>query len=390
MSASATAVHASIKVPPADGVSTEPIPYPSPQGEALTIREIVARPVIAPFDRPLRTAVGEIPAAPLVLIDLRTNEGVVGRSYLFGYTQAVLRALTNLVEEIGAELSGRSVEPVARMTEFDRRFRLLGWQGLVGMAVSGIDMALWDALARSVDKPLAALLGGSSAPLPAYDSFGMIDAKKDADAIRASVAKGFRAIKIKIGGGTLEQDISVVSAVRDIIGPEVALMVDYNQSLDPVEACRRVARLARFDLAWIEEPVAAEDLAGHAKVRASGITPIQTGENWWFPSDLQKAIAAGASDLAMLDVMKIGGVTGWLRAMGQAQAAALPVSSHIFVEASAHLLAVTPTAHWLEFLDTAAAILREANSIVDGKIAPRGPGLGIEWNEREVERRKAG
>jgi mandelate racemase len=350
----------------------------------------VARPVIAPFERPLRTAVGEIPAAPLVLIDIRTTEGVVGRAYLFAYTQTVLAALTRLVEEIGAELSGRSVEPVARMNEFNRRFRLLGWQGLVGMAVSGIDMALWDALARSVDKPLALLLGGTMAPLPAYDSFGMIDPRKDADSLRASLAKGFRAIKIKIGGGTLEQDVAVVSAVRDIIGHEIALMVDYNQSLDPVEACRRVAALARFDLAWVEEPVAAEDLEGHAKVRASRVTPIQTGENWWFPSDMQKAIAAGASDLAMLDVMKIGGVTGWLRAMGQAQAAALPVSSHIFVEASAHLLAVTPTAHWLEYLDTAGAILSEPNPIVDGKIAPRGPGLGIEWNEREVERRKPG
>lgn len=392
MSASATGVHASAKVRPGDVVCTGPLPCPSPQGggEALTIDEIVARPVIAPFERPLRTAVGEIPAAPLVLIDIRTKEGVVGRSYLFAYTQTVLRALTNLVEEIGAGLSGRSVKPVALMNEFDRRFRLLGWQGLVGMAVSGIDMAVWDALARSVDKPLAALLGGTTAPLPAYDSFGMIDVEKDADAIRASVGKGFRAIKIKIGGGTLEQDIAAVLGVRDIIGPETALMVDYNQSLDPVEACRRVARLARFDLAWVEEPVAAEDLAGHAKVRASGITPVQTGENWWFPSDMQKAIAAGASDLAMLDVMKIGGVTGWLRAMGQAQAAALPVSSHIFVEASAHLLAVTPTAHWLEFLDTAGAILREPNRIVDGKTAPRGPGLGIEWNEREVERRKPG
>ena len=90
---------------------------------------------------------------------------------------------------------------------------------------------------------------------------------------------------------------------------------------------------------------------------------MQTGENWWFPRDMQKAIAAGASDLAMLDVMKIGGVTGWLSAMGQAEAASMPVSSHIFVEASAHLLAVTPTAHWLEFLDTAAAILREPNVI---------------------------
>jgi mandelate racemase len=345
-------------------------------GAGLVIEGVVARPVIAPFQRPLRTAVGEIPAAPLVLIDLRTREGVIGRSYLFAYTGVALAALTRLVSEIGAELQGKPIAPLARMADFDRRFRLLGWQGLVGMAVAGLDMAMWDALARSLDQALVTLLGGSARPLPAYDSFGMIDPTADEAGIRASVDKGFRAIKIKIGGGTLEDDIAAVAAVRSMIGPGVRLMVDYNQSLDPVEAIRRISQLAPFDLSWVEEPVPAEDLAAHGRVRAASNIPIQTGENWWFPRDMQKAIAAGASDLAMLDVMKIGGVTGWLSAAGQAEAVALPVSSHIFVEASAHLLAVTPTAHWLEFLDIAAAILRERTRSPMEESRRAGPDLG--------------
>jgi mandelate racemase len=352
----------------------------------LVIDEVDARPVIAPFPRPLRTAMGEIPAAPLVLIDIRTKQGIVGRAYLFAYTNVVLAVLTRLVEEIGRELTAKAVAPVTQMAEFDRRFRLLGWQGLVGMAISGIDMALWDALARALDQPLAVMLGGSVVSIPAYDSFGMIDLSKDEASILASVEKGFGAIKIKIGGGKLEDDAATVAAVRSIIGPNIRLMLDYNQSLDPVEAIRRISHLEQFDVAWVEEPVAAEDLQAHARVRSASKIPIQTGENWWFPRDMQKAIAAGASDLAMLDVMKIGGITGWLSAMGQAEAAALPVSSHIFVEASAHLLAVTPTAHWLEFLDTAAAILREPNVVVDGMVTPRGPGLGIEWDEGAIAR----
>lgn len=370
---------ASTPLPGGRAAQSEPKPR-------LTIDRVVARAVVAPLARPLRTAVGEIPAAPLVLIDLHTKEGIEGRSYLFAYTQTVLIALTRLTEEIGAELAGKPAEPVARMREFDRRFRLLGWQGLVGMAVAGLDMALWDILARSLDRPLARLLGGSVTPLPAYDSFGMVDPRKDETAIFASLDRGFRAIKIKLGGGTLKDDVTVVSSIRSMIGPDVQLMVDYNQSLNPVEACRRVARLAEFDLAWVEEPVPAEDLEGHARVRAAGKIPVQTGENWWFPADMKRAIAAGASDLAMLDVMKIGGVTGWLSAMGQAEAASLPVSSHIFVEASAHLLAVTSMAHWLEFLDTAAAILREPNVVVDGMFTPRGPGLGIAWDETAVSK----
>ena len=151
-------------------------------------------------------------------------------------------------------------------------------------------------------------------------------------------------------------------------------MVDYNQSLDPVEARRRIARLAEFDLHWVEEPVEHEDVHGHARVRTTSPVPIQTGENWWFWRDMEKSIAAGASDYAMLDVMKIGGVTGWMRAAALAQAASLPVSSHIFTEVSAHLLAVTPTAHWLEHLDVSSRILAEPHVAENGMMAPRGPG----------------
>lgn len=254
------------------------------------------------------------------------------------------------------------------------------------MAVSGLDMAFWDAIARTLDQPLVTLLGGAPASLAAYDSYGIIDRKVDEKAIVGSVESGFRAIKIKIGEGDLENDVANVSAVREMIGPTVKLMVDYNQSRDPVEACRRIMRLADFDVYWVEEPVKAEDLAGHARVRAAVSVPIQTGENWWFPRDMAKAIAAGASDYAMLDVMKIGGVTGWLSAMGQAEAASLPISSHIFVEVSAHLMAITPTVHWLEYLDVAGAILAEPNIPFNGTMKAKGPGFGLDWDERAVAR----
>jgi mandelate racemase len=169
-----------------------------------------------------------------------------------------------------------------------------------------------------------------------------------------------------------------------LIGPDIALMLDFNQSLDPAEASRRIARLAPYDLHWIEEPVAAENLQGHAQVRETSPTSIQSGENWWFPRGFAEAIAAGASDFILPDLMKVGGVTGWLRVAGQAEAASIPMSSHLFAEASAHMLAVTPTAHWLEVLDLARAILVEPVTIVDGSITARGHGLGLAWNEAAV------
>jgi mandelate racemase len=231
---------------------------------------------------------------------------------------------------------------------------------------------------------LATMLGGSPRPIKAYDSYGAVDPVADEKDLRRSLDQGFRGIKIKGGDGDLANDERVVKAVRDLIGPDIALMLDFNQSLDPTEAHRRIDRLAEYDLHWIEEPVPAENLQGHAEVRERSPISIQAGENWWFPRGFTEAIASRASDFIMPDLMKVGGVTGWLRVAGQAEAASIPMSSHLFAEASSHMLAVTPTAHWIEYLDLARAILSEPVRIVDGTITARGPGLGLSWEETAV------
>jgi mandelate racemase len=204
--------------------------------------------------------------------------------------------------------------------------------------------------------------------------------------LEQSIADGFKAIKIKIGERGAADDAAMVRAVRDIIGADIQLMVDLNQSQSAADAIRRIERLATFDLTWVEEPVAAEDLEGHARVRAASPVPVQTGENWWFPADMARAIAADACDMAMPDLVKIGGITGWLRAMALAEAASLPLSSHLFIEASAHALAVSPTCHFLEHLDMAGAVMAEPAPLADGMVTARGPGLGMAWNEEAIKR----
>lgn len=348
------------------------------------IRRVSARAVDAPISRPVRTAFGVISSAPLVLIDVVTDQGFTGRSYIFAYSNLTLKPLVRLIEGVGNELVGQQIAPFDLMAQLDAKFRLLGWQGLVGMAVSGLDMAFWDALGQSASQPLAVLLGGSVRPIQAYDSYGVVDPVADKNVLRASIDRGFRGIKIKGGDGDLANDERVVKGVRDLIGPDIALMVDFNQSLDPSEAKRRIERLAAYDLHWIEEPVPAENLQGHAEVRATSPISIQSGENWWFPRGFAEAIAARASDFIVPDLMKVGGVTGWLRVAGQAEAGSIPMSSHLFAEASSHVLAVTPSAHWLEYLDLARAILAEPLEIVDGTVTARGPGLGLSWNEAAV------
>lgn len=341
-------------------------------------------PVQVPLGRPMRTASGTLPGAALCLIDVETDAGVTGTSYIFTYTPKMLAAVASLHSDIGEMFAGQPLDPTGQFDRFISTFRLLGVQGLLGMYFAGVEQAMWDALGKIEGKSVCRLLGGEEKPIQAYDSFGFIDPKEDLGLVEASVIAGFRGIKIKLGVGAFEDDVASVAAVRDVIGPDVKLMLDYNQSLGVATALSHADRLSEYDIYWIEEPVPAEDLAGHAAVRAKSPIKVQTGENWWYPAGAENAINAGASDFVMPDMMKIGGFTGWMAAAKIADAAKLPISSHAFVEVSAHALAATPGAHWLEYLDKARPLLKEAYDAVDGAVTPRGPGLGIEWDPKKV------
>jgi len=339
--------------------------------------------------RPLQTGGGQITIAPLVLIDLETNEGITGCSYLFGYTPVTLRPLVQLLKEMEELIVGEDAAPLALGEKLQGRFRLLGTQGLVAMALAGIDIAAWDVLAKVVELPLVRLLGGHERPVPAYNSCGLGISTSTHVAAEAEefVAAGFRAIKVRLGYPDVAADIEVLQAVRRAIGDDILIMSDYNQSLSVAEAEHRVRRIKGEGLFWIEEPTRAEDYTGHARIRQAARTPIQIGENCWGALDMAKALAAEACDFFMPDAIKIGGVTGWLRAIALAEPIGMPISSHLFPELSAHLLAITPTCHWLEYMDWANAILREPLTIKDGNAVISGaPGNGLAWNEKTVEK----
>jgi len=257
------------------------------------------------------------------------------------------------------------------------------------MALSGIDMAAWDAHAQSLGLPLARALGAQPRPFPAYNSngLGIMGPEKAAKEAHELAAPGFTAVKVRLGYPDAEADLAVIRAVRAAVPAGTALMSDYNQCLSVAEAARRIAALDGEGLQWIEEPVRADDYAGCATLRAKAHTPIQIGENFWGVSDMEKALAAGAADLMMPDAARIGGVTGWLRTTGLAAARELPLSSHLYPEVSAHLLAATPTAHWLEYVDWANPVLRDPLAIEGGQaLAPDRPGAGIEWDDKAVAR----
>ena len=356
----------------------------------LTIRNIRARPVLVPIKRPPQSASGAIPSAPLVLIDLETEEGVTGRAYVFGFAAWTAKPIVGCLEGIATMIKGEACAPVDLDSKLRRQLKLLDTPGLVGIALSGVDMAAWDVLAQAEGVPLVKLLGGEVKPVKAYNSCGLWiqPVEKLADDAEALAAEGnFSAVKLRIGRDDPAQDLAAVRAVKKRVGDRIDVMSDFNQRLTVNEAILRGRMLDDEGLYWIEEPVRHDDYEGYARICAELQTPVQTGENLVNTFEMAQAIALESLDYVMPDVQRIGGVTGWLRAAALAQAHGIELSSHLFPEYSCHLLAVTPTCHWLEYMDWAAPVLAQPTQIEDGHaLIPERPGAGIEWNEDAVKR----
>jgi mandelate racemase len=287
-------------------------------------------------------------------------------------------------------VKGDPLLPFELEAKLRRRHTLLGVHNIVLFAISGIDMAAWDALGQALGQPLVRLLGGAPRPVLAYNSkgLGILPLKALAKEAEELVAEGFRAVKLRLGRPEAADDLAALRAVKKAIGPGIALMVDFNQGLTVAQALERGRMIdAEGGVHWIEEPVRADDFAGNARVTREIATPIQIGENFMGPEQMAQALAARACDYVMPDAQRIGGVTGWMRAAALAQAAGLEMSSHLFPEASSHLLAVTPTCHWLEYVDWADAVLEEPAQLRDGHVlVPERPGIGMRWDEKAVKR----
>jgi mandelate racemase len=354
----------------------------------LTVKGVKARPVVLKLERPIVARIATITDWPMILIDLHTNEGVVGRSYLEPYTIKAMKYLVPALQDLGEMLSGRQVAPVELFELARKSLHFVGYQGLAMIAVSGLDMAAWDARAKAAGLPLCVLLGGTVGPVKAYNSNGLWLREPKAVAAEALELRdegGFAGLKLRLGRDRLSDDIATIEAVRDATGEDMELMVDFNQGLDLAEALQRCHAIDNLGLAWIEEPIVYDNLDGFARLAAELKTAIQIGENFYGPRDMHIALQKKACDLVMPDFMRIGGVTGWLRAAAIAGTAGIPISTHLYPEVAAHVMRVTETAHWLEWQDWADPILQTPYDIKDGLLhIPDVPGTGLEWNEDAV------
>jgi mandelate racemase len=342
-----------------------------------------------PLKRPVVARIATIREWPMVLIDLETEEGVTGRAYLEPYIPRTMKYLVAMLHDLGALLKGRQVAPAELFDAARKSLHFVGYGGLSMIVASGLDMAAWDARARAANLPLCVLLGGTVGSVPSYNSNGLWLRQPDevaAEALELVAEGGFKGLKLRLGRDKPADDLATLAATRKALGPDVELMIDYNQGLNLEEALRRCRQIDDLGLAWIEEPVVYDNLEGFARLAAELRTPLQIGENFYGPRDLHTALAMKACDLVMPDFMRIGGITGWLRAAPIAAAAGIPVSTHLYPEVGAHVMRVTETAHWLEWQDWADPILQQPYAVKDSRLAiPDRPGLGLEWNEDAVK-----
>jgi mandelate racemase len=360
----------------------------------LMIRSVRATAINVPMTYVLGTSAQAVREAPLLLVDLETEEGITGHAYQFCYTPKAAGAIRIFLDDALSAIKGARADPADVWRTLNKRYTLIGVQGIVRMAMSMIDVACWDVVAKSAGVPLATYLGATPQPTPAYNSCGLGLMVPQAVADEAEKllagndhASGFRAVKLRLGYATLEADLAAARAMRNRVADSVAIMTDFNQALSAEESLLRGRALDNEGIYWIEEPIRHDDYAGCAALANEIATPVQIGENFSQVYDMEKALASQACDFVMPDLERIGGVSGWLRAADLARDARIEMSSHLYPEVSAHLLAATPTAHWLEYVDWANAFLTEPLRIVDGYATPSDrPGNGLEWDADKVRR----
>lgn len=357
----------------------------------MKITAIRSRVVNVPLKRKVVARIGIFESMWFLLVEVDTDEGITGSYYLWAFNANGAVALNAVLTELSEAAIGEDPFFSARIWDkMWRRITQWGHKGLTIIAMSGIDTALWDITGKALNKPLAQLLGANADSVPTYASEGLwLTDNMTALTNEATelVSIGFKAVKMRLGRAKMADDLEAVRLVRQTIGDTITLMVDANQGWDADYTIRIGRKLEAFNLYWIEEPIPHDDLAGHARIAAALDTPLASGENFYSPFGFREAIEQRAIDIAMPDLERIGGVTGFMRTIALTQAFNLPVCSHLFPEASIHLLAAAPNACFLEHMPWASVLYQEQLELVDGNVTvPLRPGIGFTLDESVVKR----
>jgi len=310
--------------------------------------------LVVPLPQPIMSGLGPLTTTGVLLVYLESDAGVVGENLVFTLNNKRLAVLDEMVRSLEPLVVGLDPHFTARFwSEAWREINFVGHTGVSVVGISAIDGALWDLRGQLAELPLHRLIGARRSTVPAYASAGLW-LSSDIDALQneapSFVEKGFRAVKMRLGKPTAAEDARRVAAVREAIGPNVALMADANQQLTVDGAIRLGRLLEPQGLTWFEEPLPAYDLEGVARVAAALDTPIASGETEYTRYGFRRMLELKSADVLMPDLQRVGGVTEFLRVGHMADAYDVPVSSHLFPEMSIQVLAALGNATWLEHM----------------------------------------
>jgi L-alanine-DL-glutamate epimerase-like enolase superfamily enzyme len=324
------------------------------------------------------------------IVRIYDADGAVGTGYTYtigtgGPSIMKLIELTLAPALIGRE--ALEIERIWRDLLFLTHATTVG--AITSLALAAIDTALWDLKCRRQGEPLHRMAGGAQARVPLYTTEGgwlHIETQALVDDALAAKAKGFGGSKIKIGRPHVSEDVARLEAVRKAVGPGFEIMTDCNQRFTVDEAIRRARCLTPIDIAWIEEPLTADDLMGHVRLSQSTTLPVAVGESLYSILHFREYLNQGACSIVQVDVARIGGITPWLKVAHLAECFNVPVCPHFLMELHVSLCAAVPNARWVEYIPQLDTLTTEPMRIEDGHAIPSdAPGLGIAWDYKAIE-----
>ena len=334
---------------------------------------------------------------PVVILRLSTDNGIEGIGVTF-YGGKMTRSLRVAVEELSELTVGEDPLCIEHIVAKLRNGTgdSCGPGGIFTLALSAIDVALWDIKGKALGLPLWKLLGGHRDRVPTYASGALRRGLTDDQAQQAAhtlISKGFREMKTQMalpGNPTPEDEIRRVRVVREAIGPNIKLMCDINQRWRPEQAIDIGSRVEDIGLFWLEDVTVADDYAGLARVTAALKTPIAGGEYLWGIAPFRHMIEARSVDIVMVDIVRAGGVTQWMKIAGMAEAFNLPIVSHVMPEILVHLVAACPNGLTVEYMPWMLCLYEETPVVENGEmILPNKPGLGLKFDEKAIASFKA-
>ena len=358
----------------------------------MKIASVDVRLMRVALDNPYMAAGRLVDANWHVMAEVTTTDGVRGFGYIVALREMFCRATASATRELAEVVKGMSVaQPEAAWQRMARAGDWVGPGGLLHYAICPIDIAIWDAFGKTVGQPIWKLLGGHRDRLEAYASDGFwysLSLDELAESARKAVAQGFRAVKLRVGNEQRpEGEVGRVRAVRDAVGPDIDIMVDATETWSLDRAMRTGKALQEAGIAWLEDPVHHSDIAGMARITAALDIPMATGEHLYQVSEFTRLLEARATDVALIDLGRIGGVTPWRHVASLAHGFGVRVGGHVLPEVHIHLLCAAPNAYRVEYVPRSARLLTAMPGMSDGMmVAPDGAGFGLELDRDAVTR----